>query len=73
MTAQTGSRILVDARVCAAACSLTVSALKADRAGAKRLPFVRLGRLVRYDMDRVRAALAAFEEGGPITSTKGPK
>ena len=73
MTAQTGSRILVDARVCAAACSLTVSALKADRAGAKRLPFVRLGRLVRYDLDRVRVALAAFEEGGPVVLPKGAK
>ena len=71
MTAQTASRILVDARVCAPACSLTVSGLKADRLGAKRIPFVRIGRLVRYDMDRVRAALLALEEGGPTSSREG--
>jgi hypothetical protein len=56
--------IAVDERACAAAFGLSVAWLRADRIGARRLPFLRLGRCVRYDLNRVRESLARFEEGG---------
>ena len=57
--------INVDERACALAIRKSVPWLKKDRRTKKLIPFYRIGRSVRYDLDRVRVALLALEEGGP--------
>lgn len=49
----------------AVALNLSVHTLRRDRVGARRIPFFRVGRCVRYDLGRVWEALAAIEVGGP--------
>jgi hypothetical protein len=39
--------------------------LRKDRIGAKIVPFYRIGKSVRYDLERCRSALLSLEEGGP--------
>jgi len=62
--------LIVNERVCASALSTSVGWLRKDRLGAKVLPFYRIGKLVRYDLERCRAALLAIEEGGPKAARK---
>ena len=64
---------LINAAALSALTSINVHTLRADRLGAKRIPFVRIGKLVRYDPSRVLAVLATLEVGGPVVSTKGAK
>lgn len=45
--------------------ALSVHTLRKDRCGARRIPFYRIGSAIRYDFDRIDAALAEFEQGGP--------
>lgn len=52
------------------ALGLSVHTLRKDRQRERRIPFFKLGSAVRYDVNRVREALAAFEEGG---STRGKR
>jgi hypothetical protein len=64
--------IAVDERACARAISMSVAWLRKDRGGKRLLPFYRVGGRVRYDLSRVRTALAAVEEGGPLHRTEAP-
>ncbi|MCF8203658.1 MAG: helix-turn-helix domain-containing protein [Methylotenera sp.] len=48
----------------AEALGLSVHTLRKDRQRQRRIPFFKLGSAVRYNVDRVREALAKFEEGG---------
>lgn len=57
-------KILVDENDCSQAFGLSVSLLRKDRINSQRIPFIKLGKAVRYDLSQVRAALAAFEVGG---------
>jgi hypothetical protein len=54
----------VDERAAARALGMSVGWLRKDRYDKRLIPFFRLGGRVRYDLDRVRASLAAREEGG---------
>lgn len=56
--------IAVDERVCARSLGVSVGMLRKDRAGSKTIPFYRIGRSIRYDLQRVREALSKVEEGG---------
>jgi excisionase family DNA binding protein len=44
---------------------LSVDTLRKDRQQGRRIPFYKIGRTVRYDLQRVREALASMECGGP--------
>lgn len=57
--------LVVDEYVAAAALGLSVHTLRKDRQHDRRIPFVKIGGAIRYNLDRVRAALDAFECGGP--------
>ena len=67
----TPNALAVGERECAAALNMSVAWLRKDRCSAKIIPFSRLGKSVRYDLDRVRVALASVEEGG--TAAKGKR
>jgi len=43
---------------------LSVHTLRKDRREGMRIPFYRIGAAIRYDLDRVQAALASLEVGG---------
>ncbi len=62
--------IAVDETVCARSIGKSVAWLKKDRYGAKIIPFYRIGKSVRYDLERCRAALLSLEEGGPKAGRK---
>lgn len=58
---------LVDETAAAKQLGVTVSFLRKDRSKRRTIPFLKLGgKLVRYDIDRVRAALTQFEQGGAV-------
>lgn len=63
-------RICVDDNAVAAAIDKSVSWVRKDRIGARILPFYRIGGSCRYNLDRVRQALAALEEGGPASELR---
>ena len=56
--------VLVNEHACAEAIGMSVFFLRKDRRTKRCVPFVRLGTSVRYNLERVREALAAQEEGG---------
>jgi len=56
--------VAVDEHACAQAIGMSVSWLRKDRRTKRLIPFSRLGGAIRYDLDRVREALADLEEGG---------
>jgi hypothetical protein len=49
----------------AEAIGMSVHFVRKDRYTKKRIPFYRVGGRILYNLDRVRAGLAALEEGGP--------
>ena len=51
----------------AAEIKVSVSWLQHDRAGARIIPFYRIGKNIRYNKARVLAALTNLEEGGLST------
>ncbi len=57
-------RIAVDEKQIAAAIGMSVGFLRKDRQTKRQIPFYRIGGCIRYDLNRVREALAAVEEGG---------
>lgn len=57
-------RIGVDEHAVAKSLGLSVNTIRKDRRNARRIPFYRIGKFVRYNLDSVRAALARQEEGG---------
>lgn len=59
-------RQAVDEYKAAEALGISVHTLRQDRVHDRRIPFFRIGRSVRYDLDRVWQALAALEVGGPV-------
>ncbi len=61
---------LLDETGLAEALGCSVALLRKDRYGAKTIPFMRIGDLVRYDFDRVREAMLMREEGGPRGSRR---
>jgi hypothetical protein len=48
----------------ARAYSVSIDFLRKDRRTKRLIPFFRMGRAIRYDLDRVREALIKREEGG---------
>jgi hypothetical protein len=56
--------IAVDETEAAKAIGMSVWFLRRDRLGKRIIPFFRIGGSIRYDLNRVREALAALEEGG---------
>jgi hypothetical protein len=63
-------RQTVDDIAVAAALGVSVSTVRHDRLGARRIPFYRIGGSIRYDLDRVWEALAALEVGGVALPSK---
>jgi hypothetical protein len=57
-------RIAVDETEAAKAIGMSVHFLRKDRRTKRLIPFFRIGDCIRYDLGRVREALAAVEEGG---------
>ncbi len=55
----------VDEFQIATALGLSVHTVRKDRTGARRIPFFKLGRTIRYSLPRVFAALEQSEVGGP--------
>ena len=51
---------------------LSVHTLRKDRREDMRIPFYRIGASIRYDLDRVQAALAGLEVGGNAPHCKPP-
>ena len=49
---------------------LSVFWLQKDRITARLIPFIRIGRSIRYDLAKVHAALATGEEGGPVVAKR---
>lgn len=58
------ARLAVNEKTLAEAIGMSVPWLRKDRATKRLLPFYRIGASVRYDVARVREALARLEEGG---------
>lgn len=56
--------IAVDERACAAAIGMSLTWLRRDRRTKRLIPYARLGGSIRYNLDRVRDAIARLEEGG---------
>lgn len=56
--------LAVDENTLASAIGMSVHFLRKDRRTKRILPFYRIGDCIRYDLGRVREALAAVEEGG---------
>lgn len=48
----------------AEATSLSLGFIRADRLGRKLIPFSRVGGRVVYDLDAVKIAVAALQQGG---------
>lgn len=59
-----GTRLAVDEKTLSESICMSLAWLRKDRATKRLLPFYRIGTAVRYDMARVREALARLEEGG---------
>jgi hypothetical protein len=57
-------RLGVTEYVIAEELGISVHTLRKDRIKHRRLPFFKIGSAVRYNLDRVREALAALEIGG---------
>lgn len=54
-----------DTLACAKRFDLSPSFLEKDRIGAKRIPYIKIGRKVLYDFESVERALLAYQVGGP--------
>lgn len=50
--------------------ALSVAFLRKDRIGAQRIPFHRIGKLARYDLDEVNAAIERSKFGGKAVAEK---
>lgn len=56
--------LTVNETECAKATSLSLPFLRKDRITDRRIPFIKIGARVMYDLDHVRAALHALEVRG---------
>lgn len=61
---------LVDEFACADVIGMSVDFLRKDRRGKKIVPFIKLNSAVRYDLDAVRAAMRARQEGGQMVACR---
>lgn len=66
-------RLVLDEHQMAEALGLSVHTLRKDRGTARRIPFYKIGSAIRYDVNRVREALAMLEEGGTQRRAKGQR
>jgi hypothetical protein len=64
-TAYSSARLFVDDEELAGLIGVSIHFLRKDRRTARRIPFVRLGDRILYDVERVRRAMLELEEGGP--------
>ena len=55
---------LLDDKQLAPLVKVSVQFLRDDRRGERKIPFIRLGRCIRYDIDMVNKALDSMVEGG---------
>lgn len=58
------SPIAVDETIAAQATGLSIHFLRRDRQTKRLIPFYRIGGKILYNLDRVREAFDACEEGG---------
>jgi hypothetical protein len=56
--------LTVNETTCAKATSLSLPFLRKDRITDQRIPFIKIGKRVMYDLDAVHAALQALQKGG---------
>ena len=59
---------LLDEYAMAERLSVSVSFLQKDRRKARTIPFIQLGKAVRYDPEAVSVAMAALQQGGDATA-----
>jgi hypothetical protein len=71
-TKQGATRRIVDEHGAAEWLDLSVHTLRKDRREEMRIPFYRIGSAIRYDLDRVQAALASLEVGGSAPHRSPP-
>ena len=64
-------KLVLNEHEMAAAIGLTVHFLRRDRCKKRLIPFYKIGGTIRYNVDRVREALADLEEGGARRRAKG--
>lgn len=64
-TQPTAAALTVDEHEAARQIGLSVHTLRKDRQRDRRFPFYKIGTKVRYDLTRLRDALASLEQGGP--------
>ena len=67
-------RLLITERELATSLGISVSWLQKDRIKGQKIPFVKIGDSVRYDLDDARPALKASSTGGkraPYASARG--
>jgi hypothetical protein len=64
-TSSTRARLFVDDEELAGLIGVSIHFLRKDRRKARRIPFVRLGDRILYDVERVKHAMLELEEGGP--------
>lgn len=76
-TTHNASAGLVDEFAIADFLKLSVHTVRQDRCHKRRIPFLKIGRTIRYSPPAVQAALAAYEMGGPsvaqATATRGKR
>ena len=60
----------VDATEAAKDIGMSVAWLRKDRNDKRLIPFLRIGGRYRYNLDRVREAVARLEEGGSRPKTR---
>ena len=71
MSVNLSNNRLVSDKQLAPLVNVSVQFLRDDRRGGRKIPFIRLGRCIRYDINMVSKALDSMVEGGQ--QTKGGK
>ncbi|MDT3679861.1 MAG: hypothetical protein ROZ64_13620 [Burkholderiaceae bacterium] len=66
-------RLAVDEFAIARALDMSVHFLRKDRQTERRIPYFKIGGSVRYDLQRVREALARMEQGGQDLSRRSKR
>jgi hypothetical protein len=64
-TSSASARLFVDDEELAGLIGVSIHFLRKDRRTARRIPVVRLGDRILYDVERVKHAMLELEEGGP--------
>ena len=67
---QATARRIVNETVAADHCGLSVHTLRKDRLETQRIPFLRIGSAIRYDLDKVDAMLDSLVVGGNSTQRR---